>query len=405
VGMVEIAQNGKAHLVPIAIMIDGRFYDAGAYKADPIPMAIQPGTVYEAEQAGASEGLFTVSGALPGKQGWLADGKWRTDAEISAEKARAKAERAKRDQKAPEPDIGDRPRLTRAADSEPAPPAPAARSTTPAPTNTPPDSTNAPPAPANAPPKTSEPPPSTPPAASSPERSDATFENDPNRPVLRRESSGETQATAFEPPAAPDLKKENPAPTATQSPIRLLAAVSDAAGPEPHPYTYDMKPDERQKFQDKMLAMAADEIKARAARLAAESATSKPQKKHAHADVSPQFTNVQFRVFDLSNTNEPVLILTADAKLPGEHGDLQYTTALVTREDIYGDLHKVFAQTTDDQHLDVIPKYELIDVVDANGDGSGDLLFRTTGDNGSAFNIYRVIGDQLWPLFEGKSGS
>ena len=46
--MVELAENGKAHLLPVTIMIDGKFYDAGAYKADPVPMALLAETGYEA---------------------------------------------------------------------------------------------------------------------------------------------------------------------------------------------------------------------------------------------------------------------------------------------------------------------------------------------------------------------
>jgi hypothetical protein len=44
---------------------------------------------------------------------------------------------------------------------------------------------------------------------------------------------------------------------------------------------------------------------------------------------------------------------------------------------------------------------ELIDAVDADGDGRGELLFRRTFDSGSAYAIYRVTADRLWPLFEG----
>ncbi len=43
---------------------------------------------------------------------------------------------------------------------------------------------------------------------------------------------------------------------------------------------------------------------------------------------------------------------------------------------------------------------ELIDAVDADGDGRGELLFRQISDAGKAFIFYRVIGDRLWPLFE-----
>jgi hypothetical protein len=49
----------------------------------------------------------------------------------------------------------------------------------------------------------------------------------------------------------------------------------------------------------------------------------------------------------------------------------------------------------------VLPRYDFIDVVDADGDGRGELLFRRVSDSASAFSVYRVIGQQLWPLFEG----
>jgi hypothetical protein len=78
---------------------------------------------------------------------------------------------------------------------------------------------------------------------------------------------------------------------------------------------------------------------------------------------------------------------------------------VVARQDIYAELHKIFAHTTDDNHLDVQPRYEFIDAVDADGDGRGELLFREVGQSGSGFAIYRVIGDRLWPLFESKPGA
>src|SRR5439155_2341528 len=114
-GILELAANGKAHLVPITIRVDGRFYDAGAYKADPVPMALQPETVYEALKSGVSQGLFTVGGAIHDKNRWLADGKWLSTAQIEAEKARAKAEAEKKAQKSPPPEqqIGAPPKLRR----------------------------------------------------------------------------------------------------------------------------------------------------------------------------------------------------------------------------------------------------------------------------------------------------
>jgi hypothetical protein len=117
---------------------------------------------------------------------------------------------------------------------------------------------------------------------------------------------------------------------------------------------------------------------------------------------------VQLRAFDLSNSNEPILVLTATASMPGRtkdtSPDLRYLLTLVARNDIYGELHKAFVNLTDTQHLDVLPRLELIDAVDADGDGRGELLFRQVSDAGSAFLLYRVIGDRLWPLFQGTPG-
>src|SRR5437879_3008322 len=62
-GLLQLAPNGKAHLVPVCIMVDGRFYDASIYKADPVPMALASGTVYDA--AGGEPEKSTAHKAEP----------------------------------------------------------------------------------------------------------------------------------------------------------------------------------------------------------------------------------------------------------------------------------------------------------------------------------------------------
>jgi hypothetical protein len=397
-GLVEVAANGKAHLVPVTIMIDGRFYDAGAYKADPVPMALQSDIVYEAVKTGVSQGIFTVVGAFHGKDGWAAAGKWRTQAEIEAEKAKSKAEAEKRNQKAPmDQDIGGPPKLKRAPESSSS--TAAGQSGTQAPSQ-----------------KSSG-------SAPSSTSAGSTSNSDESRPKLTKRSDDQQSAqtsSSIEDPNRPTLRHQAASATAHEQtkagneneplkgPLEFIPAISDADGPEPRPYAYQLKPDEQEGLMKKMQAMAADEVRARASHLAGDSAAAKPstgaKRAKAASTPMPEFHDLQLRVFDLSNSNEAVLILTAQAKIPSAP-DFDFMVALVAREDIYGDLHKVFAQTTDDKHLDALPRYDLIDAVDADGDGVGELLFRESWDSGTAFALYRVIGDQLWPLFEGKPGT
>jgi hypothetical protein len=458
-GLVELMANGKARLVPIAILYGGEFYDASAYKAAPVPMALESGTVYEGFRTGVSLGLFTVTGALQGNNTWLGAGTWQSDSAIAAAKDAAAKKRAVMSKPAPEPPEGP-PVLRRASPkpkptddapssgpaasgpSSPAPSTPAAptASSAPAAAGPEPDSDR---------PVLKRPAPTADTAASTTPPAGPQGEDDSDRPVLKRPAPAATEVaaessppvsepaddsdrpvlkrgaptpaelkqrnaavTALESTKTPkDLHKPSATPSAAPEPVQLIPAISDAAGPDPRPYAYGLKPDEEQKLRKKILALAADEVRAWAAQ--PESAGSKPAARTASRPVSkakpplPSFEDVQLHTFDLSNSNEPILVLTAKAWMPvrpGTSSDLQYIITLVAREDIYGDLHKVFASVTDTNHFDVLSKLELIDAVDADGDGRGELLFRQVSDAGSAFVLYRVIGDQLWPLFQGTPG-
>ena len=441
-GLVELAANGKAHLIPITILIDGKYYDAGAYKAAPVPMALWSETVYEGLRNGVSEGLFTVTGALERKGAhdvpeWIAEGTWQTASSIKAKAAKKPVSSVPRGMNEDEgPPLLRRAGGDHSKSTEP-PPAPAAPpAAEPAPVSspgTPPAATA--PAPAVS---TSSPP--SPPAAAQKDEPAETPPADKDRPVLKRGKPAPAPAETPEKvaasasakaggqtstPAPRSAAKASPgsaeaqsaAPTANQ--MQLIPAISDANGPDPLPYTFNMKPDEEQQFRKKMLALAADEIRARAGQLGLTSApagqpiqTARQHGKAAAAKpAQPTFDEVQLRVFDLADINEPELVLTAKARMPLRPGekatasaDLEYAITLVVREDVNGDLHQALTNITDTEHLDVIPRLELIDAVDVDGDGRGELLFRQVSQAGSAFVVYRVIGDRLYPLFQGALG-
>jgi hypothetical protein len=395
--LLELAPNGKAHLIPIMIMDEGKFFDGSAYKATPVPMTLESGTVYEAVRTGVSQGLFTVTLAGQLKSTWIGQGTWQSAAELAAKASRPAP--AKPKETADEP-----PRLRRPPPEpanapepkpeEPKPQAPAGTSAT-APTAGTTSSAATPPSPPSTPP----PPP-----------------EDKDRPVLRRGKPA-PRREAEEPFTLPPVLKAPGKTTAAETAgIQLIPAISDADGPEPRPYAYTLKPEEEAQFRAKMLALAGDEVRARMKELrpslpeaAAQTPPATRRKVPPAAKLPPpKIENVQFRVFDLSYSNEPILVLGADALLPqgasAGAAELPYYVTLVAREDIYGELHQLFATVTDARHLDVLPRLELIDAVDADGDGRGELLFRRVFDTGAAFAVYRVVGNQLWPLFEGTPG-
>jgi hypothetical protein len=216
--------------------------------------------------------------------------------------------------------------------------------------------------------------------------------------------------------AKPDAKAAKD--SAAASPLvtfTFIPAISDAGGPDPRPYTYDVKPAEEAIYRNKMLDLAAAQVRG-PANAATKDAAATPKKssvtkstaKSAGKLPAPVFDDVSLRIFDLSNSNEPVLVLSAKthpavvpASATGSVEEPQEIT-LISRTNLEGELRKLFFSQTDSRHLDVTPRMELIDAVDADGDGRGELLFRRIFDDGSAYAIYRVTADRLWPLFEGS---
>ena len=301
-GLLELPPKGKAHLIPITILIDGKYYDASAYKAAPVPMALWSDTVYEGVRTGVSLGLFTVTGALQAKDPnkgmeWIAEGRWQTASEVKAKAAKKPVPSIPRGMNDDEgPPVLLRRSTEKSKSDSPSPPATTAQTQTPsnsAPSATPPAATPPaiPPASASSPPTTTTPPQQTAPEDQSPE--------DKDRPALKRGKAGAASAEEAQKKAAADtsakavgraaLTPANSSPaselqsgTQAANQIQLVPAISDSNGPDPLPYTYSMKPEEEEKFRKKMLAIAADEIRARAIAIGAPSASS-PQSAHTPA--------------------------------------------------------------------------------------------------------------------------
>ena len=443
-GLVQLSPKGnKGRFIPIVIMMDGKFYDAGSYKASPVPMALDFDNVYEGFRSGVSQGIFTIT--QPGQLNhvWIAEGTWLPAGSKALEKHKKYSAPVIDDDKGGPPvlhrrvpkadtDNKDTDKDKNNNKDQQKPASPPASSTTAPPTAAPPTTaspTTAPPGSAPSRPDAGKAP-ATAPASPEPSKTSASDENisDPSRPRLRR---GKPDSSAHREPytvfdeltdaapgaassgaAKPDAKTAKDS-AVTPPPIVLIPAISDAGGPDPRPYTYDVKPAEEAIYRNKMLDLAATQLFAHGS-AAMKEATPTPKKaagksagKSAVKVPTPPFDDVSLRIFDLSSSNEPVLVLSAKTRpvaVPaGASGNIEEPKeiTLIARTNLEGELRKLFFSQTDSRHLDMTPRMELIDAVDVDGDGRGELLFRRTFDDGSAYGIYRVTADGLWPLFEG----
>jgi len=396
-GLIQLSPKGdKGRLTPIAIMMDGKFYDAGSYKAAPVPMALDFDIVYEGFRNGVSQGIFTIT--QPGQLNhvWIAEGTWLPAGAKAPEKGMKYSTPVIEDKDAPP--VLHRPRDKADSDSSDSKDGDKNKEKD----QQRPATTPAPPA---ARPPTSPSPPNSAKATAATAKASGSDEPiaDPNRPRLRR---GKPDLTVRREPSTTSF--EALADTAVAQTV-VIAAISDAGGPDPRPYTYDVKPAEGTIYRKKMFDLAVTQLHAHASAATKEPAPARNKAstgKPAGKSPTPAFDGVNLRIFDLSNSNEPILVLSAKTHPAGasvgsnDSFEPQEIT-LVARTNLEGELQKLFFSQTDSRHLDVAPRMELIDAVDADGDGRGELLFRRSFDSGSAYAIYRVTADGLWPLFEG----
>jgi hypothetical protein len=226
---------------------------------------------------------------------------------------------------------------------------------------------------------------------------------DPNRPKLRRGKPPDVEHkdAEFELPSAakPGTAGKNQ-PVAPEPFKEVLVAISDMGGPRLEPFDFHSNENERQQWAKQLGAIASQEL--------VQYAKSKPGLK---APPAATFDHVDIKAFDLARNNNPVLIFSgrvpgaaSRGKGPAPENYFYYAT-VVAMQQSDGEMHKLYSTVTDTGHLDAFPRLELIDAVDAEATGYGNLLFRVISDTGRSYRLYRVTRDTLWKLFEGGSGA
>lgn len=357
-------------LMPIVVLDQGRYRDANSYFASPVPMAVESGVIYDVQKSGKIIGAFTVGDSKRDAQGrWFGLGRFKPPASQEAESAKPEI-KVKTKDSGEKPDAGskassvpadndpDRPRIHRG-----------------------------------------------PPVEQKTEKQDADIaklDTDPNRPRLRRPSADDKNSEAKPGDPLAILKTPN---------LNIDVAVSDQGGADARPYVYALKPEEEEKFRDALLKMAAAELTKKGSapsevrvpdpapaekpgpRRRGTSAAKKPASPASQAKPAPGFVESHLYVFDLNTNNAPLLWLSAKS------ADGQFVTVAAWLE-VDLTVRRVFAQVTDNNHLDVYPRLEMVDAVDAHGNGRGDLLVRAWGDHGARYVLYHAAPDSLDVLFD-----
>ena len=351
-------------LVPITILNEGKYYDASIYLASPVPMAIDSGVVYDILKGGELVGTFVTGASSQQNNRWYGLGSFKMHT-VSNEPQVAKAS----DIEVKEPEIG-HPSIYVSGknkkdkkDKDQAPPP------QPKPDNKPPNTSTA-----DADPDRPRLKKGGSPTVFKETNNDevARVDNDPNRPKLRRPTQEEQKEAAG---------NRNPLAIFKSPELHTMVAVSDEYGAEPRSYAFQLKPDEEKSYRTALHKLAADDV-AKYQKAAAKTVT---------------LNDISFRWFDLNGNNAPVLIFSAWS---GDRRKKTYITE-VARAEIDNNVRKLFSSETDTDHLDVYPRLELVDAVDADGDGRGDLLFRAYDDSGSRYVLYHVAPDSLNLLFDG----
>ncbi len=364
---------GRGRLGPVYVLEDGKYYDAGLYKVRPRPMAVEAGTVYEAERSGEPAGLFTVEQAVERERAWFAVGGWVPREFEQAKPAKSVTVKTGEDD---EPPVLRRPKP---GGDKAEGKAPGQR-----PGGTPAGATPAGATPAEAPPE--------------PE--------DPDRPVLRRGKPRQRQQDAA---AFLEEFAKSSVSVANRGPERLVA-ISDASLPPRRPYAFPWVRDEEERLTRAITEMAqtalAKSLEAQASKPgSAKPASGARRAKRPQPAAPPVLEDVRVHAFDLNNDNNVEVVLTARHTAAATAGEAarNYYVTLVAAVAIGGELRRLLASVTDEQRLDSVPRLELIDAVDAEGNGDGELLFRRVGRTRQSYELFRVGMDKLWTLFEGAA--
>ena len=378
-----------SRLIPIAIFDGENYQPGGLYLAEPAPLAVESGTVYELEKTGTPEGLVDLDSAAKVSGEWIGLGKWHP--EIAPPRPKLLA--SKNPPTVVKDADSDRPHFAHR-------PAPAAAGSGP---ESKPDTDTA----KNTPPPV-----------------------DPERPTLRRRPAQDAAKASTSQPEAPVTATANTDPDrpklsygrpenletiaepakleGTPADLKQMVAISDVKEGEPHPFVYQWAdPADAAKMKSAMEVLAqkavatqqsAQQIGTPEKKTVKTRSVRSKRRKPAAAPAKPPLPALMdesFQAYELSYSGGATLVFTAKT---ADANDPKYVT-LIAQPDFYGNPRVLFQQVTSEDMLDITPRMGLIDAVDTDGDNRAELIFELRGKTQRQFAIYRVTGGEAEQVF------
>jgi hypothetical protein len=385
----DLTKPTAARLVPVAVW-DGRDYQPGGlYLAQPEPLTLETGTLYELEKSGTPQGTFQVSSAENLAGSWIGLGAVKPQLTAVMPKPPnskylplvVKEGRQQQQQQSTEQTKAsagntsaadaDRPTLQRRGSGDGSSGGGA--------------------------------------GTGNGSGSGASGQNppDPDRPTLHKRTAptntGASVAASSHPdPDRPKLRYGKPeAPEGLVEPSKLegfpadleqMAAISDVKRTEPHSYLHTWyDPADEAKMRAAVEKLAEEALVPSAKTVSTSRRGKMGRGKAAPKPSLPELKDESFHVFELSWSSGVTVVFSAQ-------GEGEYIT-LIAQTDFEGNPQVIFRQMTRDDRLDVTPRMKLVDVVDTDGDGRAELLFELRGTSGREFGIYRVANRSVEQVF------
>jgi hypothetical protein len=381
----------ESRLVPIAIWDGAQYQPGGLYLAQPAPLAVLTGTQYELESDGKSEGFFNVKDSEDLAGLWIGVGSFQAPAGPAPKRSAANSNHAYviRDVDPDKPHFAHRPAEdtsqngTGNAGDAGGPtlhPRPAGSGS-----GSDDEEKSAGAKTANQP--TVDPDrPTFHNRSNSTQSAGSTMAVDPDRPHLSYTDTTEQQKLA-----KPDALFGMPAD------MKQIAGVSDSNPVDTQTFTFSWaNPDDAAKMQA-ALEQAAEQAVAPPTPAPAPSKTAHTAHRRTAkpaAPAPPALADEEFHAYSLTFGGGATMILTAHTTTTPE----KYVT-VIAQPDFYGHAQILLKQVSTIDALDVTPRMLLVDAVDTEGNGRGDLLFELRGQTFRQFAIYRIVGGQASQVF------